>query len=63
MERKGYGLEASCDFCNSSKIDKIEGKVIVMEDGRKNYRAKYRCMNCGASADVNEVWENNNRLI
>lgn len=57
LEREGYGLEASCDFCHSTKIDKIEGKVTVLNDGKKKYEAKYQCMNCGALADINEVWE------
>lgn len=60
LEREGYGLEASCNFCNSSKIDRIKGEVTVLEDGRKKYEAEYKCMNCGALADINEIWKKNN---
>jgi hypothetical protein len=56
LEREGYGLEAACDLCNSSKIDKIEGKVIALDRNTRKYQAKYKCMNCGALADVNEIW-------
>lgn len=47
-----YGLLEKCSYCGSLKIVAVESKT----DG-KLYKAKYKCMDCGAVAEVAEVWE------
>ena len=50
--KRGFGLIECCEVCGSLKI-------VVKKDIRENkrvYRAKYKCLNCGAVARVKEKW-------
>jgi DNA-directed RNA polymerase subunit RPC12/RpoP len=31
--------------------------VFVVDENTKKYQATYRCMDCGAIADVHETWK------
>ena len=46
-----HWLIEKCHYCNSMMIDKIEGN-----DEEHIYHAKYKCLNCGATAKVIEKW-------
>lgn len=46
-----YGAMECCHYCKSVNIQVLEGK----DDGNI-YKAKYKCLKCGATANVTEFW-------
>lgn len=55
-QQEGYGLTASCDFCRSSKIQRLKSQVKQIDEDSIQFNALYKCMNCGADASIEEVW-------
>lgn len=55
-EREGYGIRTVCDFCESDKIDKLNGKSSSLNNSESHYEASYKCVNCGASGSIYEIW-------
>ncbi len=45
------GVFECCHYCNSTEIQRLEGA----DDG-DIYRSKHKCLNCGAVANITEVW-------
>lgn len=48
---KGFGLIESCGVCNSMKVVRVN-----FRENKQIYRAKYKCLNCGAVARIKEKW-------
>ncbi len=59
MWMKEYGNEsliASCAYCKSIRIDRVNFNEESKEKETSLYQANYVCKDCGASAKVEEIW-------
>jgi len=52
-KQKGWGLYAECGVCKGIKVTRVEHSSIGM-----TYEAKYECLDCGATAEIKELWKN-----
>lgn len=56
-QEEGFGLSGSCDFCNSTKLTRLESNTEKIDDNTIEYVATYKCMNCNAEAKAKEIWK------
>lgn len=54
FRNRGEALVECCHYCNSIHIQKI-----ASWDVNNVYLATYKCLECGATADIQETWRQN----
>lgn len=50
-------LAATCGFCSSSNLIAFNQNNIYVDKDEQKYTAKILCMECKASAEVNQIWK------
>lgn len=50
-KKSGFGLIESCGICGSMKVIRKS-----INENKRIYRAKYKCLDCGSVARVKEKW-------
>lgn len=55
--QEGYGLAGTCDFCRSTKLNRLESHTEQIDETTIEYTATYKCMNCDAVAQAKEIWK------
>jgi len=55
--QEGYGLAGKCDFCYSSKLNRLDSHTKELNEDTIEYTATYKCMNCDAVAEAKEIWK------
>ncbi len=51
LKKYEYGVGECCHYCGSVLIKVLDG----VDDGNE-YHSNHKCMNCGATAKITEIW-------
>lgn len=63
MKHSSESLICSCEYCRSTRIERISPENYEYEEPNgeiyKRYKTNYLCLNCGALAIGTETWSDN----